>query len=200
MTGLDVSPTFLAAARDEEARNPRGITYLHANAVELPFPDAAFDFATAFMSLMDIPDQPGVLAEAARVVRPGGFLQFSIEHPFNTVSHREWIRDECGTKQALAVAGYFEQEEMYGAVETWLFSTVPEDRRAEFRPFQVPRFRRTLSGWIDAVSGAGFSIETADEPCPDDATLGEHPRMGGARLVPLFLHLRCRKPHKTQSR
>jgi ubiquinone/menaquinone biosynthesis C-methylase UbiE len=43
------------------------------------------------------------LAEVYRVVRPGGFVQFSIEHPFATVPVRSWIRDENGDKLALAV-------------------------------------------------------------------------------------------------
>ncbi|HEX6710470.1 MAG TPA: methyltransferase domain-containing protein [Rubrobacter sp.] len=44
--------------------------------MDLPFDEATF--ATAFMSLMDIPER--VLAEVFRVLRPGGFFQFSIGH------------------------------------------------------------------------------------------------------------------------
>ena len=41
----------------------------------------SFDFVTSFMALMDMPDQGRVLREIARVLKPGGFLQFSILHP-----------------------------------------------------------------------------------------------------------------------
>ena len=67
VTGIDVSPTFVRAAAEEEAREPLGIGYLVASAAELPFDDASFDFATAFMSLMDVPENdralvpPGVI-------------------------------------------------------------------------------------------------------------------------------------------
>ena len=47
-----------------------------ANAKELPFLDEAFDAITAFFFLMYVPtsDRPSVLAEAYRVLRPGGKL------------------------------------------------------------------------------------------------------------------------------
>lgn len=35
-----------------------------------------FDFATAFMSRMDMPDLPTVLTELARVLRPTGFCSY----------------------------------------------------------------------------------------------------------------------------
>ena len=70
--------------------------YGRASVAELPFEDAGFDFAVAFMSLMDMPEVERVLAEVFRVVRPGGFLQFSIEHPCFTTPHRKTLRDEHG--------------------------------------------------------------------------------------------------------
>jgi ubiquinone/menaquinone biosynthesis C-methylase UbiE len=41
------------------------------------------------MSLMDIPETERVLAEIFRVLRPGGFLQFSISHPCFETPHRK---------------------------------------------------------------------------------------------------------------
>ena len=58
----------------------------------LPFEGASFDFAVAFMSLMDIPEMERVLAEVYRVIRPGGFLQFSIAHPCFSPPHRKTLR------------------------------------------------------------------------------------------------------------
>jgi ubiquinone/menaquinone biosynthesis C-methylase UbiE len=81
MTAVDIAPTFIRLARDEEEREPLGIDYRVASALALHFADGAFDFLAAFMSLMDIPDLGGALREASRVLRPGGFLQFAITHP-----------------------------------------------------------------------------------------------------------------------
>src|SRR5262249_24371131 len=68
---IDVAENSIARARLEEAREPLGIDYRVASAVALPFPDATFDFVTAFMSFMDVPETDRVLAEAFRVLRPG---------------------------------------------------------------------------------------------------------------------------------
>ena len=59
MTGVDIAPTFIRHAREAEAEKPLGISYREADALALPFNDAEFDFATAFMSLMDMPRQEG---------------------------------------------------------------------------------------------------------------------------------------------
>src|SRR5881409_631584 len=81
VTAIDVSLRFIRHAREAESKERFGISYCTASAVALPFADATFDFATGFMSLMDVPETGRVLAEAYRILRPGGFLQFSICHP-----------------------------------------------------------------------------------------------------------------------
>jgi ubiquinone/menaquinone biosynthesis C-methylase UbiE len=81
MTAVDIAPTFIHLAREQEEREPLGIDYRVASALELPFPDRAFAFLVAFMSLMDIPDLGGALRDSFRVLQPGGCLQLAITHP-----------------------------------------------------------------------------------------------------------------------
>ena len=81
MHAIDIAPTFIRHARAAEETEPLGIIFSVADGTRLPFSSQSFDFVVAFMSLMDIPDQQTVLLETARVLRPGGFLQFSITHP-----------------------------------------------------------------------------------------------------------------------
>ncbi|MFI6173662.1 SAM-dependent methyltransferase [Nocardia sp. NPDC051052] len=45
-----------------------------ADAMDMPFPDGSFDAAWALESMLHMPDRGRVLAEAARVLRPGGRL------------------------------------------------------------------------------------------------------------------------------
>jgi ubiquinone/menaquinone biosynthesis C-methylase UbiE len=75
--------------KESGGREPRSIRYRRANAVELPFENASFDFATAIMSLMGIFETGRVLAEVFRVLRPGALLQFSITHPCFDTPHHE---------------------------------------------------------------------------------------------------------------
>ena len=63
--GVDLSFGMLAAARTSAP-------LVHADALRLPFPDAAADGATCGFALRNFVDLPVFLAELARVVRPGG--------------------------------------------------------------------------------------------------------------------------------
>lgn len=193
MRGIDVAPTFLRHAREMERQDPRGIVYDLADAAALPFADGAFDFATAFMSLMDVADQPGALGEAARVLKPGGFLQFSILHPCFVPPRRRNLRDLAGRVVAIEIADYF--RETNGDVERWWFTALPVSDRATVPPFAVPRFHRTLASWLGMIVAAGFVLEALAEPMADEATAARVPEVADTRVAPIFLHLRLRKPN-----
>src|SRR3712207_6232179 len=107
MTAVDIAEVFIAHARQAEADEPLGIDYRVASAVELPFDDEAFDLATGFMSFMDVPETDRVVAEAFRVLKPGGFLQFSITHPCFDTPHRRNLRSPDGRTYAIEVGDYF---------------------------------------------------------------------------------------------
>ncbi len=149
MTGVDIAPSFVRYAGAAEEAHPLGIRYEVVSALDLPFEDASFDFVTAFMRLMDIPETERVLAEIFRVLRPDGFLQFSISHPCFETPHRKTLRDEDGRAYAREVGGYFRKLE--GEVEEWLFSAAPSEVHAGTRPFHVPRFTRILSEWLNLL-------------------------------------------------
>jgi len=191
MTGIDISPAFVRHARQVEEAHALGIRYEVASAVELPFEGASFDFATAFMSLMDIPETERVLAEIFQVLRPGDFLQFCISHPCFETSHRKTLRDENGRAYAREVGGYFRR--LNGEVEEWVFSAAPPEVRAGTRPFRVPRFTRTLSEWLNLLIDTGFVLERFGEPRPSDEGVRKRPRLQAAQVVALFLHVRARK-------
>ncbi len=192
MVGIDISETFVRHAREAEEGRPLGVRYEVASAVELPFDGESFDFATAFMSLMDIPETERALAEVFRVLRPGGFLQFSITHPCFDTPHRRNLRGEDGRTYAIEVGGYFQESE--GEIQRWLFSAAPPEAREGLPPFQVPVFRRTLSAWLNMLVEAGFVPERVGEPRPSDAAVRGRPELQDAQVVAYFLHVRARKP------
>jgi ubiquinone/menaquinone biosynthesis C-methylase UbiE len=80
VTGVDASPTLLAAAAAAHA----GGRYLVADAADLPFDDASFDLVVAYSSLMDVQDMPGAVREVARVLKPAGHLCMCVTHPLPT--------------------------------------------------------------------------------------------------------------------
>ncbi|MBI2300965.1 MAG: class I SAM-dependent methyltransferase [Armatimonadetes bacterium] len=194
MCALDISRRFILHARQAERDEPLGIRYLLGSAVELPFRDGAFHFCTAFMSLMDIPENEQALREAHRVLRPGGFLQFSITHPCFDTPFRRNVRDEAGRTIAVQIGDYF------GAggprVDRWTFGAAPPEAREGVEPFTVPRFDHTLSDWLNAVVDAGFEVEQVGEPVADDATVAACPDVQDTQVVGYFLHLLARKARR----
>ncbi len=83
VTAFDVSLGQLAQSRRLDARSGTAVERLvQADAQSLPFRDASFDVvASAFGGIPFVADSAGAMAEAARVLRPGGRLVFSVTHP-----------------------------------------------------------------------------------------------------------------------
>ncbi len=189
LVALDVSRPFARAAAAQEQAEPRGISYVLGDALRLPFSSTSFDFVTAFMSLMDVAAPEAALTEVTRVLRPRGFLQFSIVHPFTNTPVRRWVESDTGERDALAVGGYFYE----GPLEdTWTFGAAPEEVRQQVRPFRMLYARRTLASWLNAVIGAGLVIEAVAEPCPDEETAARYPSVADSRIAPYFLLVRAR--------
>jgi ubiquinone/menaquinone biosynthesis C-methylase UbiE len=192
MTAVDIAWGMVRPAAEHERAEPRGIRYLRASGLALPFADGTFDFVTAFMSLMDMPHGDVALREMARVLAPAGFVQFSILHPcFTRGTPPEWVYDGDGRRRGLVVSDYFRP--LDGVVDEWSFGAA---RRAgeQQRPFRIPYFTPTLSEWLNRVADAGLAIERVAEPRPDQTALARVQELYGYALVPWFLQVRARKP------
>jgi SAM-dependent methyltransferase len=78
VTVLDVTSEYCAVG--EQLTEWTGltdlVTFVHANALEMPLPDASFDVAWTQHASMNIPDKAGLYREIARVLRPGGRFAF----------------------------------------------------------------------------------------------------------------------------
>jgi SAM-dependent methyltransferase len=73
VVGVDIAPTLLERARELAAHLPN-VTFQQADAQELPFADDCFDVVIFDSTLSHVPRPDRALAEALRVLRPGGRL------------------------------------------------------------------------------------------------------------------------------
>ncbi len=71
LTGLELSPSYLAHARDQLGSSA---TLVHGNAESMPLADASFDAVTAIFLFHELPKDArrNVMRDALRVLKPGG--------------------------------------------------------------------------------------------------------------------------------
>ncbi|MGG2200514.1 demethylmenaquinone methyltransferase [Paenibacillus sp.] len=76
IVGLDFSQNMLDVGADKIKRIglDKQIRLVRGNAMELPFEDNTFDYATIGFALRNVPDLVKVIEEMQRVVKPGGMV------------------------------------------------------------------------------------------------------------------------------
>lgn len=167
VVGVDSSPTLAALAR--AAGGLREV--LDAPADSIPLADGCADLVIAFMTLQDMDEIDGPLAEAARLLGPAGVLCAAAPHPFAEMSRARPGDDDYFRAHRYADA--IERDGIAMTFESW---------------------RRPLSAYADALERAGFRIEAIREPVPDDGAIAAVPRLVKWRTQPVFLHVRASLP------
>lgn len=189
--GLDISPNFIKHARNTEKVEKLGIQYTVGNGTKLPYGEAEFDFVASFSTMMDIPELDQVIAEVWRILKPGGFFQFSITHPCFWAHKMNWVTDEKGAITNLICKNYFDQAKCL--INEWTFGGIDEKNADISQKFRTPIFNRTLAEWINCLTDKNFHIETLFEPRPKIEDVKKMPTLKLATLAAFFLIIRCRK-------
>ncbi|TCT25579.1 2-octaprenyl-6-methoxy-1,4-benzoquinone methylase /demethylmenaquinone methyltransferase [Melghiribacillus thermohalophilus] len=71
--GLDFSQNMLSVGEEKiKELNLSNVSFIHGDAMALPFQDNTFDYVTIGFGLRNVPDYMQVLREMTRVVKPGG--------------------------------------------------------------------------------------------------------------------------------
>jgi ubiquinone/menaquinone biosynthesis C-methylase UbiE len=79
LTAVDLSPAMLAIARERSAALGISVSFVEGDAQALAFPENRFDTVLVTFALCSVPDDRKAVAEAVRVLRPGG-LFLLMEH------------------------------------------------------------------------------------------------------------------------
>ena len=84
VTGLDLTPELLDAARRRIAEAGLAIELIEGDAEDLPFPDESFDRVLSVFGVMFVPRHEVGAAELLRVCRPGGVIGIAAWTPEGT--------------------------------------------------------------------------------------------------------------------
>lgn len=184
VTGIDISENQIAAAQEEESRNPIGIQYQVADASNMNnIESMSFDIVISFMALMDIENYEGAIMQVARVLKPGGRFVFILYHPCFGWSRRkdgeimcrwEYRTFEDGSREPhyLKIFEYFTN---HSYEMRWL-----DDRGHEIAVTTL--FHRTLTDYMRSLRKNGFVVSQIEEPMPVDGNLEPNDRIKLSRI------------------
>ncbi|MDF9277109.1 methyltransferase domain-containing protein [Arthrobacter sp. EH-1B-1] len=143
MTGFDSSPAMLELARQRLGATAN--LCLADLGKSLPFADDSFDDVVSSLVLHYLEDWSGPLAEVRRVLKPGGRLILSVNHP--------------------TVSLINQPDEDYFAIRQY-----SEDYEFDGEPAVLTFWHRPLHAMINAFTSAGYRIVTVSEPAPSPET------------------------------
>ncbi|MDQ0319558.1 ubiquinone/menaquinone biosynthesis C-methylase UbiE [Pararhizobium capsulatum DSM 1112] len=134
----DLNPAMLDYARSRQPADGR-IQWRQADAMALPFEDAAFDLVCCQFGAMFFPDRPAAYREARRVLRPGGHFLFNVwdsleENIFAgdvTKALAGLFPDDPPRFMARTPHGYYDKELIRSDLERAGFSHVEIETKAD---------------------------------------------------------------------
>ena len=147
-TGLDLNPAGIAFCRQRHTLP--GLEFVAGDAENLPFPDHSFDAVLNVEASHCYPHFPDFLAEAARVLRPGGHLLYA---DFR-------FRDNIGPwEEAMAAAPMRLLSQTDISAEVRRGMSTNSKRSQELIGRHLPAFLRSFGRNFAGVEGSRFFTE-----------------------------------------
>ncbi len=122
LVATDLNPPMLEYARRLGTARP--VTWQQADAMQLPFPDAAFDAVVCQFGVMFLPDRARAYAEVLRVLRPGGHFLFNVWGP--SLALREMFPGDPPRFMERVPHGYFDSARIAADLASGGFTHGPE--------------------------------------------------------------------------
>ncbi|MFI9503802.1 class I SAM-dependent methyltransferase [Nocardia sp. NPDC052566] len=163
VVGVDGSKALIDIARDRVGSGPE--LYVADLADPLPFDDSTFDDVVCSLTLHYLEDWHSPLTEIRRVLKPGGRLILSVEHPLVM-----WFT----ALQAGNTTNYFATRPRHVA------DLAGQDADLTF-------WDRSLSTMFKTFFDTGFRVTHLDEPGPAPAALEQFPEFFEDKDDPRFL-------------
>jgi hypothetical protein len=172
--GIDVKAKRIHEAREAAAAAGVTIDFRVASAEEMPYPDASFDVVAFSNSLHHMPHPDTALAEAARVLKSGGFLYMMEPVPSGTYfDATKIVNDETPVRTAAfrAIAalegkGFAAKSEVlyrgrrtFPSFDEWIAGQIEQDAERRARYEAQPDTARRLFETSAERGEGGFTFD-----------------------------------------
>ncbi len=149
---------------------------LRSPATALPIASSTVDIVVSYIVWVDVPDFRTAIAEAARVLKPGGQL-VAANLGFITASPG-WKRSPDGRRLYRPIDRYVDERPI----------------TLNWRGHNVVNWHRPLSAYMQAYLSANLILRRFLEPVPSDDTLRDNPRFEDWYRIPEFTLMRWQRP------
>jgi SAM-dependent methyltransferase len=173
--GLDLSDEQLAFARRLAEQEGVAVQFVQGSADDLTaFADGAWDLVFSAFAFQYVANIPRCLFECRRVLRAGGRLVFSLDHPF-----RDCFNDIDPTSGS---------EEMSIVPTRSYFDNAPMRWGWGNTGIRMESYHFSIGQWSEMLAAAGFQLRRILEPAPPADVLDEiwplDDALASLRLIP----------------
>ena len=177
--GIDISGKMLSRARRENSRP--NVEYRRVDMGELEVLEGGYGLVYSSLAFHYARDFQKLMEDISRLLRPGGTLLFSQEHPIVTATEGlrgHFILDGSGEPEYYAFSDYFKSGLR---VSKWFVEGVEDHHR-------------TMGEIVTSIARAGLRIEILSEPAPSEEAIRRLPALKKELIKPAFLLIRAMKP------
>ena len=155
---------------------PARAAYARGSLLDLPVGDATVDFVVASLVFEHVGDYRRGLAEAARVLVPGGRFLLLLNHPLLQTPDSGWIDDHV-----------LDPPEQYWRIGPYLSEVINVE---EVQPgIHITFHHRPLSSYLNSAISVGLSLDRMDEPAPPPGFIARAPEYAEVVEIPRLMAL-----------
>lgn len=168
--GIDISQKMI----DKAKKNSKDLTidYKQIAIEDIDFEPEEFDVVISSLAFHYLKDLKTVLEKINKILKKGGSLVFSMEHPvFTSRAEQDWFMDENRNRLHWPLDSYQDESK----------------RKTQFLGHEVIKYHRTLATILNTVIHSNFQIQEISEPKPSEEVLSKYPEMKDEMRRPVFI-------------
>ena len=175
--GIDISANMINDAWSKY--KDEGLQFIQVPFEDVELEPASIDSVVSSLAFHYMADLQAVMEKVSMVLRAGGELVFSCEHPIVTANKggEDWVLDEAGEIRHFAIDRYQEQGLR---TQTWIVEG-------------VVTYHRTIATIVNTMVECGLMVDQLVEPTPTEEAIALFPSLVKEFRRPSFLIVKARK-------